>query len=136
MENDMAHVAEEAVHFGQTTFWTFLSDVLVIFLFVMWFWLVITILFDLFRRRDVGGVAKVIWVLFLVLLPFLGVFFYLLTQSGGMAEREHARMAKARDDLRDVIGFSVADELEKLSKLKASGAITDAEFQKLRAKLV
>lgn len=136
MENDMAHVAEEAVHFGQTTFWTFLTDVLVIFLFVMWFWLVITIFFDLFRRRDVGGVAKVIWVLFLTLLPFLGVFFYLLTQSGGMAEREHARAVRARDELRDVIGFSVADELEKLAKLKASGAISEAEYQKLRAKLV
>ena len=74
--------------------------------------------------------------LFLTLLPFLGVFFYLVTQSGGMAEREQARAARARDELRDVIGFSVADELEKLAKLKASGAITEAEYQKLRAKLV
>lgn len=136
MEQQVADVAVEATHFGQTTFWTFLGDVLVIFLFVMWFWLVITIMFDLFRRRDVGGVGKIIWVLFLLFLPFLGVFFYLLTQSGGMAEREHARIEKTREQLRDVVGFSVADEIEKLTKLKASGAITDAEFQKLRAKLV
>ena len=73
MENDMAHVAEEAVHFGQTTFWTFLTDVLVIFLFVMWFWLRNTIVSDLFRRKDIGGFAKVLWILFLVLLPLLGV---------------------------------------------------------------
>ena len=74
--------------------------------------------------------------LFLTLLPFLGVFFYLVTQSGGMAEREQARAVRVRDELRDVIGFSVADELEKLATLKASGAITEAEYPKLRAKLV
>lgn len=119
-----------------SSLWTFFVNVAVIFIFVMWFWLLITIIGDLFRRSDVGGFGKVIWILLLVLLPFLGVFLYLLTQSSGMAERSSAQMVKARDDLRQVVGFSAADELEKLAKLKSAGTITDAEYSKMRAKLV
>ena len=116
--------------------WTFFVNVAVIFIFVMWFWLLITIIGDLFRRSDVGGFGKVLWILLLVLLPFLGVFLYLLTQSSGMAERSNAQMVKAREDLRQVVGFSAADELEKLARLKREGTITDAEYATMRAKLV
>jgi Phospholipase_D-nuclease N-terminal len=119
-----------------SSLWTFFVNVAVIFIFVMWFWLLITIIGDLFRRSDVGGFGKVIWILLLVLLPFLGVFLYLLTQSSGMAERSTAQMAKARDDLRQVVGFSVADEIEKLEKLKAAGTISEAEYKTLRARAV
>ncbi|PZQ49453.1 MAG: hypothetical protein DI556_11335 [Rhodovulum sulfidophilum] len=118
------------------TFWNFLLDLLTIFMFVMWIWLLITIYADLFRRHDVSGFGKVIWVVVLLLLPFLGVFAYLLTQGGGMAERAQARTAEARDELRKFVGYSTADELEKLGKLKADGTITEAEYSRLRARLL
>ncbi|MFO1105471.1 MAG: SHOCT domain-containing protein [Amaricoccus sp.] len=118
------------------TFWNFLADVFAIFIFILWLWLLITVYSDLFRRSDVSGWGKVIWVIALILLPFLGVFAYLLTQGGGMAERSAARSAAARDELRNVVGFSAADELEKLGKLKASGAISEAEYAKLRSRLL
>lgn len=116
------------------TFLTFFLDVLIIFVFIMWFWLLITVMGDLFRRDDVGGFGKVIWVLFLIFLPYLGVFAYLLTQGGKMAERNAAQAAQARDQLRHIVGYSTADEIEKLEKLKASGAISADEYARLRAR--
>lgn len=127
---------EAAVHLGGMTFWTFLFDLFVIFMFVLWIWLLISVFSDLFRRHDVSGGAKVIWVIFLIILPYLGVLAYVLTQGGGMAEREQARAQKARDEIRSAVGFSVADEIRKLDELKASGSLTDAEYAKLRARLV
>ncbi len=118
------------------TFWNFLVDLFMIFIFVMWIWLLITIYADLFRRHDVSGFGKVIWVIFLLLLPFIGVFAYLLTQGGGMAQRQQARTVEARDELRKFVGYSTADELEKLAKLKAEGTITEAEYSRLRARLL
>ena len=118
------------------TFWNFLLDLFTIFIFVMWIWLLITIYADLFRRHDVSGFGKVIWVIVLLLLPFLGVFIYLLTQGGGMAERNQARTMEAREELRKFVGYSVADEIEKLGKLKAEGTITEAEYSRLRARLL
>lgn len=116
--------------------WSFLVNVGVIFIFVMWFWLLVTIIGDLFRRSDVSGTGKIIWIILLVILPYLGVFLYLLTQSSGMAERSNAKAAKAREEFRQVVGFSAADELEKLVRLKNAGTITDAEYASMRAKLV
>jgi uncharacterized membrane protein len=127
---------EAAVHMGGLQFGTFLVDVFVIFMFVLWIWLLISVFSDLFRRRDSSGVAKVIWVIFLIVLPYLGVFAYLLTQGGGMAERKLAQASKAREEMRNFVGFSAADELRKLDELKAKGSITDAEYQKLRARLI
>lgn len=118
------------------TFATFLLDVMIIFIFIMWFWLLITVMGDLFRRHDVGGFGKVIWIIFLVLLPYLGVFAYLLTQGSGMAQRNMAQAEKARDQLRSIVGFSAADEIEKLDKLKAAGTISADEYTSLRARLV
>ena len=123
--------------FGETfTFWNFLVDVFVIFLFIMWIWLLISVLGDLFRRKDVGGAAKVIWIIFLLFLPDLGVFAYLLTQGSGMGSRDAEAARAARDQLRHVVGFSVADELAKLETLKAEGKISAGEYDTLRARLI
>ena len=127
---------EAAVHMGGVQFGTFLVDVFVIFMFVLWIWLLISVFSDLFRRDDISGGAKVIWVIFLIILPYLGVLAYLLTQGGGMAERNQAQATKAREDMRNIVGFSAADEIRKLDELKAKGSITDAEYQKLRTRLI
>jgi hypothetical protein len=118
------------------TFRNFLVDVFAIFVFVVWFWLLITVLSDLFRRHDISGWAKAIWVIALIAFSYLGIFAYMITQGRGMAERSSQQAQHARDELRRVVGFSVADEIEKLDRLKKSGSITDQEFMRLRAKLV
>ena len=111
-------------------------DALFIFFFVVWFWILIRVLSDLFRRRDVSGFAKVLWVIYLVVLPYIGIFAYLLTQGGGMSERDSVQAEAAKEQLRGMVGFSVADESEKLDKLKSSGSISEKEYKKLRAKLI
>ena len=118
------------------TFRNFLVDVFAVFIFVVWFWLLITVFMDLFRRHDISGWAKAIWVIGLIIFPYLGVIVYLITQSRGMAERNMQRADQARDELRRVVGFSAADEIEKLERLKKAGSINDAEFARLRARLV
>ena len=115
-------VIEQGAHIGGVTFGTFLLDALFIFFFVVWFWILIRVLMDLFRRKDMSGVAKVLWVIFLVVLPYIGIFAYLLTQGWSMGERDVEQAEVAREQLRSVVGFSVADELVKLDKLKADGA--------------
>lgn len=91
---------------------------------------------DVFQRRDVSGGAKTLWVIALIIFPFLGVFIYLISQHRGMAERQNQRAQEARDQLRQVVGFSVADELEKLKRLKNSYTISNEEYQRLRARVV
>jgi hypothetical protein len=121
---------------GGFTFPNFLVDVFSIFMFVVWFWLLITIFSDLFRRQDMSGLAKLIWVIVLIVFPYLGIFAYLITQSRGWAERQSQRMQQAREDMRHLVGYSVADELEKLERLKNSGTISSDEFTRLRARAV
>jgi len=118
------------------TFRNFLTDVLAIFVFVVWFWLLITVFSDLFRRHDISGWGKAIWIIALIVFPYLGIFAYMITQATGMAERSSQQAQQTREELRKVVGFSVADEIEKLDRLKNSGSITDQEFARLRAKLV
>jgi hypothetical protein len=115
------------------TFRNFLADAFAVFMFVVWFWLLISVFSDLFRRHDVSGWVKAIWVIALIVFPYFGIFAYLITQARGMAERSGQQ---AREELRRVVGFSAADEIEKLDRLKKSGSITDQEFTRLRAKLV
>ncbi len=117
-------------------FASFFSDVLAVFFFVLWFWLLITVAGDLFRRRDISGAGKLLWVLLLIVLPYIGIFAYLLTQGSGMAERDQARARVARDELRQVVGFSAADEIEKLGNLRAKGIISEQEYATLRARLM
>jgi hypothetical protein len=121
---------------GGFTFTNFLVDVFAVFMFVVWFWLLIVVFMDLFRRHDISGWAKAIWVIALIAFSYLGVLVYLITQSRGMAERNAQQSQQARDELRRVVGFSAADEIEKLERLKKAGSINDAEFARLRARLV
>lgn len=121
---------------GEFSFTNFVADVFAVFIFVLWFWLLITVASDLFRRHDVSGLGKTLWVILLIVLPYIGVFAYLLTQGRSMAERSNARVRQARDDLREAVGFSAADEIEKLDRLKQKGAISDQEYARLRARAV
>jgi hypothetical protein len=118
------------------TYRNFLMDMIAVFAFVVWFWLLIVIYGDLFRRHDISGWGKALWVLALVLTSYLGIVAYLVTQGKGMAERNAQQAQQARNELRQVVGFSVADEITKLDQLKKSGSITDVEYGRLRAKLV
>ena len=118
------------------TFRNFLADAFAVFMFVLWFWLLIIVIGDLFRRHDIPGWGKMIWVVALIVFPYVGIFAYIITQSKGMAERNSQQAQQAREELRRAVGFSVADEIEKLDRLKTSGSITDQEFARLRAKLV
>src|SRR5271156_3201325 len=113
-----------------------MADMFSVFMFVLWFWLLITVSGDLFRRHDTSGFSKVLWVIVLVVLPYIGIFAYLLTQGRGMAERNEARAKHARDELRQIVGFSAADEIEKLDRLKTAGSISQDGYARLSTRLV
>ena len=113
------------------------------FLFIVWIWLLITVFIDIFRSRDMGGGAKALWVIFVIILPFLGVFVYLLARGGKMHERaaaEAAQQQKAFDSyVRQAAGTEGADtaaQLAKLADLKAQGVLSDAEFEAQKAKVL
>ena len=117
------------------TYRNFLMDALAIFMFVVWFWLIIIVASDLFRRHDISGWGKAIWVIGFIAFPFIAVLAYLIFQGHGMAQRNVQRVEQAREDLRRLAG-STADEIEKLDRLKNAGSISDAEFTQLRARLL
>jgi hypothetical protein len=121
---------------GGFTFANFLADVFTVFVFVVWFWLLIIVFGDLFRRHDISGWGKALWVIGLILFPYIGVLAYMITQAGGMAERAAQQGLQAREELRRVVGFSTADEIGKLDQLKKSGSITGEEYARLRGRLV
>ena len=121
---------------GGFSFSNFLADVFAIFLFVVWLWLFVTVAGDVFRRHDISGWGKALWVIALLLFSYIAVLAYLITQGRGIAERNAQQAQETRDEVRRVVGFSAADEIAKLEALKKSGSITDAEFARLRAKLV
>ncbi len=121
----------------------FFLTMLYFFLFIIWIWLLITVFIDIFRSHDMGGVAKALWVIFVIILPFLGVFVYLIARGGKMHERaanEAAQQQKAFDDyVKQTAGASgdtSADQLSKLADLKAQGVLTDAEFDAQKAKIL
>jgi hypothetical protein len=118
------------------TYRNFLVDVLTIFLFIVWFWLLIAVASDLFRRHDISGWVKALWVIGWIIFPFIFMLAYLIFQGRGMAERNAQQARQARDELRSAVGFSAADEIEKLDRLKQAGSISDAEFARMRARLV
>ena len=116
-----------------------LWTLLIFFLWVMWFWLLIVIIGDIFRRRDIGGGKKTIWLIFILFVPFIGVLAYVLANSDGMAERnlERARKDQAQFDtyVRETAGSGgAAAEIDKAKQLLDSGAITQAEFDAIKAK--
>jgi hypothetical protein len=112
------------------------------FLFFLWIMLLFNVFGDLFRDRSLSGITKVLWILFLIATPYLGVFVYLIVRGGGMAERQVAMAQKQEDAVRQYIqgaagtAPSVADELTRLAALKDQGVIDDAEFASLKAKLL
>jgi hypothetical protein len=119
-----------------SSIFSFAAFAFVVFIFVLWLWLLFSVIGDLFRRDDIGGFGKVLWIILLVLLPYLGVFAYILTQGRGMGQRNVEQVRQARQEMREFIGVSPADELKKLDEMKASGAITADEYSKLRARVI
>ena len=118
-------------------FWT----ILIIFLWFAWLMVVFNTIVDLFRNDDMGGVAKGFWALFIILIPWLGVLIYLITQSDGMARRQAERIQASDEAARAYIQqaagtTSTADELEKLAALRDNGTITAAEFDAQKARLL
>ena len=116
-----------------------LWTMLIFFLWVMWFWLLIVIIGDVFRRHDIGGGKKTIWLIFILFVPFIGVLAYVLANSDGMAERnmERARSQRAQMDdyVRETAGSGgAAGEIDKAKQLLDTGAITQAEFDAIKAK--
>ena len=118
-----------------------LLTVVEIFLFVLYFWILITIFGDLFRDHQLSGWAKAGWIVVLFLVPFLGMLIYLIARGEGMRERavrEQADMRRHMDEyIRETTGSaSSVDELAKLSELKDKGSISDEEFERAKAKLL
>jgi hypothetical protein len=118
-----------------------LLTVLEIFLLVIWIWILITILTDLFRDHELSGWAKAIWVLFLVFVPFLAALVYLIARGSGMRDRALKARAEERAHFESYVrdtahGGSPADELHKLSDLRQKGMLTDEEFAKAKEKLL
>jgi hypothetical protein len=110
------------------------------FLLVAWIWAVIGVISDVFRSDDLSGFAKGIWVLFIILVPWLGVLSYLVIRGDGMQERNLQAAAAAAESQRayiqNAVGMSTADELTKLSELKEKGVISDTEFEAQKQKLL
>jgi hypothetical protein len=113
------------------------------FLFIIWIWLLIMVFMDIFRSHDMGGWAKALWAIFIIILPFLGVFVYLIARGGKMHERaatEAAQQQKAFDQyVRQTAGTpgdTTADQLSRLADLKTQGVLTDAEFEAQKAKIL
>ena len=111
---------------------------IVFFAFVIWFWILISVFSDIFRRRDIGGGMKAIWIIFVVLFWWLGVLIYLIVEHKGMADRSMEQMKAAQaqqaEYIQTVAGTSPADQIASAKSLLDSGAITQAEFDALKAK--
>ena len=116
-------------------FWT----ILIIFLFVAWIWVLISVVIDVFRN-DISGWAKAVWVVLIVFLPILGVLAYLVVHGSDMSQRQMDRATKAQEAqdeyIRDVAGSTQADELAKLASLRDQGVLSADEYQAQKAKLL
>ena len=120
-------------------FLNILWSMLIFFAFFLWIWIAITVFADLFRRHDVGGWAKALWVIFIVIAPFLGVLIYLIAYHQGMAERSNKEAQQAQTQFDDYVrqtagSGGAASEIEKAKGLLDSGAITQSEFDAIKAK--
>ncbi len=116
-------------------FWTMLE----FFLFFIWIWLLIIVFGDIFRSRDMGGFAKALWTIFVIVIPLLGVLVYLIARGGSMHERAVERAQQQDQAFQSYVqqaagSTNAADEVAKLAELKASGAITEEEFQAAKAR--
>ena len=119
-----------------------LWTMLIFFLFIAWIWVLISVIADVFRSDDMSGWAKALWVIFVILIPWLGVLVYLIARGDSMAQRSVDDAMAAEQARRSYIqeaagtSASAADELAKLANLKDSGVISDEEYAKLRAKVI
>lgn len=117
-------------------FWS----IFMFFLFIAWIWVLIGIVSDVFRSDDLSGIAKALWVLGIIVVPWLGVLTYIVLRGEGMAERNAKAAAEVekmrRAYIHDATGSSIAEEISKLAELKEKGVITDAELQAQKAKLL
>ena len=116
-------------------FWS----MLIFFMFLIWLMILFRVFADIFRRHDIGGGAKALWIIFVIVVPFLGVLIYLLTQNDGMTQRAtegaQAQQEKTDSYVRSVAGSGgAAGEIERAKSLLESGAITQAEFDAIKAK--
>ena len=117
--------------------------ILYFFLFFIWIWLLVMVFFDIFRSHDMSGWAKALWVIFIIILPFLGVFVYLIARGGSMHERQAQQAARQKAAFDDYVrqtagseGSDTASQLSKLADLKSQGVLTEEEFQAQKAKLL
>ena len=112
------------------------------FLLIIWFWLLIIVFSDIFRSHDLGGGAKALWVIFVIILPFLGIFVYLIARGGKMQERAAAQATQQQEAFDAYVketagtGTDSTEQLAKLADLKQQGVITDAEFEAQKAKIL
>jgi Short C-terminal domain/Phospholipase_D-nuclease N-terminal len=114
----------------------FLLGMLYIFFFVIWFWLLISIFSDLFRRHDISGGVKALWIIGVIVFSYLGILLYFITQGHGMAQRSQEQAKQFQDQIRQQAGYSSADELEKLKKLHDAGTLSDDEYATQKAKVL
>lgn len=123
-------------------FMDILWSMIIFFVWVAWIWTLIVIIGDLFRRHDTSGWAKAAWVVLLIVIPFLGVLAYLIVNGHGMAQRSAERAQAAQSQFNDYVqsvakdGGGAASELEKAKGLLDSGALTQPEYDALKAKLI
>src|SRR5690242_17174829 len=117
-----------------------LWTMIIFFAWVIWIWIMVVILTDVFRRRDIGGWAKALWVVFLIVLPFLGALVYLIGQHDGMNERRMKDVQESQQQFDSYVrsvaadGGGAAAQIDQAKKLLDSGAINQAEFDQLKAK--
>jgi len=120
------------------SFLDFFWDVLLFFAWLIWFWLLITVFADLFRRHDASGWAKAAWVVFVIVLPYVGVLVYLIAEHQGIAERNAQRAQAAQQQfdryVQSAAAPAPAEQIAKAKTLLEEGAITQAEFDQLKAK--
>ena len=119
------------------TFWDALWTIFIFFLWILWFFLLFKIVFDVFRRHDIGGGKKTVWLLFILFLPFIGAFAYIVANGDGIAQRDAERAQAAQTQFNDYVqsvAGGPAQEIDKAKQLLDSGAITQAEFDSLKAK--
>lgn len=111
-----------------------------LFLMVAWFWVMISVVSDVFRSKDLNGFSKAIWIGFVILIPWLGVLLYLVVRGDKMQEHSAEALNKfeaaQRDYVRSVVNVSAVDELERLAALKDKGIVTDEEFASHKAKIL
>ena len=128
------------IPFAEFTLGAALLTVLEIFLFIAWIWVLVTVIGDLFGDHAVSGWGKAAWTILLILVPFLGVFIYLIARGGGMHERAMDRAAVAQKQfdayVRQTAGSSSASELETLARLRSEGVLSDSEFEQAKQKLL